>query len=97
MICPGVFVDNARWAGVPLSLLLSSAGIKPGATTVAFYAAGRYTEVASLADAQSDAFYLAHTVNGQPLPVEHGYPLRLVERGRYGGRWAKWVERIEVR
>jgi DMSO/TMAO reductase YedYZ molybdopterin-dependent catalytic subunit len=36
-------------------------------------------------------------VDGQALPSDHGFPLRLVERGRYGGRWAKWVEGIEVR
>jgi sulfoxide reductase catalytic subunit YedY len=41
--------------------------------------------------------FLAHTVNGQTLPIEHGYPVRLVAKGRYGNEWVKWVERIEVK
>ena len=45
----------------------------------------------------NDGIYLAHTVNGQTLPVEHGYPLRLVAKGIYGSYWVKWLEVIEVR
>ncbi|MBN2187087.1 MAG: molybdopterin-dependent oxidoreductase [Dehalococcoidia bacterium] len=36
----------------------------------------------------------SHTVNGQVLPSDHGYPLRLVERGNCGHDWIKWVKRI---
>ncbi|GAJ00205.1 unnamed protein product, partial [marine sediment metagenome] len=45
----------------------------------------------------NDSIFLAHTVDGQTLPAEHGYPLRLVAKGKYGSYWVKWVESIEVR
>ena len=35
-------------------------------------------------------------MNGETLPIEHGYPVRLVAPGMYGYKWAKWVHRIEV-
>jgi DMSO/TMAO reductase YedYZ molybdopterin-dependent catalytic subunit len=35
-------------------------------------------------------------MNGEPLPGEHGYPLRLASVGRYGYKWCKWITRIEL-
>jgi sulfoxide reductase catalytic subunit YedY len=55
-----------------------------------------YSQTLSLEDATADRVFLAHEVNGETLPAEHGYPLRLVVRHQYGSKWVKWVERIEV-
>jgi len=97
LICPGFFTDNAEWAGVPVTTLLAEAGIKPEASKVTFHALGaEYQVVLPLDLVQQDGVFLAHTVNGQILPAEHGYPLRLVVRGNYGYDWVKWVTRIEV-
>jgi hypothetical protein len=95
LVCPGVFVDNAQWSGVPVSLILEEANPKPGAKEVRFYA-GSYRSVLTLEEAQREGTYLAHHVNGQGLPEEHGFPLRLVAEGKYGSRWVKWLDRIEV-
>jgi hypothetical protein len=95
LICPGVFVDNAQWSGVPVSLILEEANPKPGAKEVRFHA-GNYRSVLTLEEAQREGTYLAHHVNGQVLPEEHGFPLRLVAEGKYGSRWVKWLDRIEV-
>jgi hypothetical protein len=95
LICPGVFVDNAQWSGVPVSLILEEANPKPGAKEVRFHA-GNYRSVLTLEEAQREGTYLAHHVNGQVLPNEHGFPLRLVAEGEYGSRWVKWLDRIEV-
>lgn len=96
LICPGFFVDNAEWTGVPVATLLAEAGIKLEASQVAFRALDGYRRTLSWEDVQSKGVFLAHTVNGQILPREHGYPLRLVVRGEYGDQWVKWVDRIEV-
>jgi hypothetical protein len=95
LVCPGVFVDNAQWSGVPVSLILEEANPKPGAKEVRFHA-GNYRSVLTLEEAQRGGTYLAHHVNGQVLPEEHGFPLRLVAEGKYGSRWVKWLDRIEV-
>jgi DMSO/TMAO reductase YedYZ molybdopterin-dependent catalytic subunit len=96
LICPGVFVDNTEWTGVPLKTVLDMAQPKPGATLVNLYALDDYREPITLEFAGNDGVFLAHTVDGVPLPPEHGFPLRLVQRGVLGGRWLKWVSRIEV-
>jgi DMSO/TMAO reductase YedYZ molybdopterin-dependent catalytic subunit len=97
LICPGFFTDNAEWTGVPVTTLLAEAGVKPEASRATFHALGtEYQVVLPLNLVQQDGVFLAHTVNGQVLPAEHGYPLRLVVRGNYGHDWVKWVTRIEV-
>ena len=97
LICPGVFVDNAEWTGVPVATLLAEAGINPEATDVTFHDLwGGYRKTLPLEVALQDGVFLAHMVNGQVLPAEHGYPLRLVAKGRYGSDWVKWVSHIEV-
>lgn len=97
LICPGAFVDNAQWTGVPVKTVLAKAGIQPEASQIFFHSTDGYDNALSLQDAQKDGVFLAYEVNGQTLPKEHGYPLRLVIEGQYGGKWVKWVNRIEVK
>jgi DMSO/TMAO reductase YedYZ molybdopterin-dependent catalytic subunit len=97
LICPGVFADNAEWTGVPVKTLLEQAGIKPEAYSVAFHALDSYLFQFNLEDVLKDGVFLAYQVNGQTLPLEHGYPLRLVVKGRLGSEWVKWLNQIEVR
>ena len=49
-----------------------------------------------LAEALRDDVLLVHTMNGQPLPVQHGAPLRRVVPGWYGMAQVKWLARISV-
>ena len=97
LICPGTFADNAEWTGVPVSTLLAGAGLKPEASEVAFHALDGYRVVLPLENVQRDGVFLAHTVNGEVLPKIHGYPVRLVLRGIYGGDWVKWVTRLQIK
>jgi len=96
LICPRVFYDNAEWTGVPVADILRQAKVKPEAEKVYFEAAGGYRQSLTIEEAMSDGVFLAYEVNGQPLPLEHGYPLRLVVRGKYGSRWVKWLTHIET-
>ncbi len=96
LVCPDFFADYAKWTGVPVSNILAAAGIKAGASNVTFYAVDGYQIVRPLPDALKEGVFLAYNVNGQVLPAEHGYPLRLVLKDEAGGGWIKWVERIKV-
>lgn len=94
----GDLVGNARWQGVPLHVLLERAGVRPGATqllgrSVDGFTAGFPTELA-LALPQA---LVAVAMNGEPLPVEHGFPARIVVPGLYGYVSAtKWLSAIEL-
>ena len=97
IICPGNFANNAEWTGVPVTTLLTEAGIKPEASEVTFSAMDKYQRTFSLQDIQQNGLFLAYRVNGQVLPKEHGYPIRLVVKGVYGAEWVKWIDHIEVK
>ena len=107
LVCPGVFQDNAEGTGVPVWALLEEAGVKAEAAEVVFQAIAStapdsgasvpYSSRIPLGEiVQNDGIFLAHTVNGEILPMEHGYPLRLVAKDRLGYDWAKWVEHVVV-
>jgi sulfane dehydrogenase subunit SoxC len=97
LICPGVFVDNAEWTGVPVAALLGKAGLQPNSSEVVFYDGDQYQKSFFLKDIIRDGVFLAYNVDGQPLPKEHGFPLRLVVKGVYGNTWVKWIDRIEIK
>jgi DMSO/TMAO reductase YedYZ molybdopterin-dependent catalytic subunit len=96
LICPGAFVDNAEWTGVPVKTLLDAAVLQSGATEVTISEGEYYHKSFLLKDAEADGFFLAYKVDGQVLPREHGYPLRLVVKDEFGSYWVKWVSHIEV-
>jgi DMSO/TMAO reductase YedYZ molybdopterin-dependent catalytic subunit len=96
LICPGFFWDNAEWTGTPLSLILEQAGVSPEASMVRVKDGGGYTQTFTVEDASADGVFLAYEVNGETVPPEHGYPLRLVVRHQYGSKWVKWVQHIEI-
>ena len=96
LICPGVFAGYVEWEGIPLQLLLEKAGAADGYKNISFLASDGYRERFSRQDVSQHFFLLAVKASGAPLPVEHGFPLRLVAEGFYGGRWTKWITRISL-
>jgi DMSO/TMAO reductase YedYZ molybdopterin-dependent catalytic subunit len=94
----GPYIGNALWLGVKLASVLRRAGIKAGAdqlmcTSVDGFTSG--TPIQTVMDGR-DAL-LAVAMNGQPLPVAHGFPVRMVVPGLYGYVSAtKWVTDINV-
>jgi DMSO/TMAO reductase YedYZ molybdopterin-dependent catalytic subunit len=94
----GPYVGNARWIGAPIADLLAEAGVDPAATQLVStsddgFTAG--TPVAAVTDGR-DAM-LAVAMNGEPLPIEHGFPVRMVVPGLYGYVSAtKWVVDLEL-
>ncbi len=97
LICHESHVDNARWKGVPVSYLLDKAGLPPDASEVTFIAMDRYSRTLPIDVAKREGTFVAYEVNGVPIPLKHGYPLRLVVKGLYGENWVKWLRQIDVK
>jgi len=49
-----------------------------------------------IADIRSNKVFLAYAVNGEKLPQQHGFPLRIVAEDYYGSDWVKYVYKIEA-
>jgi DMSO/TMAO reductase YedYZ molybdopterin-dependent catalytic subunit len=94
----GDLVGNALWLGTPIKALIEEAGPLPGADQVIQRSVDGWTcgsPTAALVDGR-DAL-LAVGMNGQPLPIDHGFPVRMVVPGLYGYVSAcKWITEIEL-
>jgi DMSO/TMAO reductase YedYZ molybdopterin-dependent catalytic subunit len=94
----GDLIGNARWLGWPVRELLALARPKPGADMVLSRSTDGWTAgtpLEALTDSR-DAL-LAVGMNGEPLPLEHGFPVRLIVPGLYGYVSAtKWVTELKV-
>jgi DMSO/TMAO reductase YedYZ molybdopterin-dependent catalytic subunit len=96
LVCPGFFVDQATWSGVPFKALLDLAGVQAGATLLTLRGADGYEAHVELTDALKEENFLAYEWEGQPLPVLHGFPLRAVFPALQGSQWVKWLLEIQV-
>ncbi len=98
-------VGTAEWTGTPLGPILAEAGLRESARAVVFTGLDRgvqggidqlYERSLSPADAQRPEVMLVHAINGEPLPPQHGFPLRLIVPGWYGMTHVKWLRSITV-
>jgi DMSO/TMAO reductase YedYZ molybdopterin-dependent catalytic subunit len=96
-------VGTAEWTGTPLAPLLREAGVDESTVDVVFTGADHgiergveqdYQRALPVTEALRPEALLAYEMNGQPLPVQHGFPLRLVIPGWYGMAHVKWLTRI---
>ena len=92
----GHLMGNAMWKGVSLAALLDRAGVKPGASHVIMDGADEYFTSLPLAKLQNEQALLAYEMNGAPLTLQHGFPLRALIPGVYGQKQPKWLLNIEV-
>ena len=94
----GPFVGNARWLGASLAALLREAGVKRGADQILSTSADGWTcgtPIQTVMDGRTAL--LAVGMNGEPLPVAHGFPARMMVPGLYGYVSAtKWVVDLEI-
>lgn len=103
-------ISNAEWSGVRLSDVLKSAGIQASAKHIWFEGSDEVTEKGktfafggsiptekAMADtATAPGCLLATTMNGKPLSIPHGFPLRTIVPGFIGARSVKWLSKIVV-
>ena len=86
---------DSTWAGVPISEVMKLVQLKPEATHVMVRAEQGFTANLSLDDFLRDENMLVDTRNGEPIPPEHGWPLRLFVPHLYFWKSAKWVRGLE--
>ena len=96
---------TAEWTGVPLAAVLEHAGVEPAARELIFRGAdaaepgqnpSRFERSLSLTDAHDAGVLLAYAMNGEPLPRQHGFPVRAIVPGWYAVASVKWLSEIEV-
>jgi DMSO/TMAO reductase YedYZ molybdopterin-dependent catalytic subunit len=98
-------VGTAEWTGTPLAPILAEAGLREHSKEIVFTGLDRgiqgaveqqYERSLPLAEAVREEVLLAYAINGQPLPPQHGFPLRLIVPGWYGMAHVKWLRSITV-
>jgi DMSO/TMAO reductase YedYZ molybdopterin-dependent catalytic subunit len=100
-------VSTAEWTGVPLVEVLDRAGVRQNATEVIFRGADsgsvegasgsiRFERSLQLDWARNADVLLAYAMNGEPLPIQHGHPLRLIVPSWYAVASVKWLTDVEV-
>jgi DMSO/TMAO reductase YedYZ molybdopterin-dependent catalytic subunit len=100
-------VSTARWTGARLRDVLAQAGVRPEARETIFHGAdcGHVDDRAepicferslSVRDAGAPDVLLAYEMNGEPLPVRHGFPVRLIVPGWYAVTAVKWLTGITL-
>lgn len=100
-------VSCANWTGVRLRDVLEDVGVKSDAVYIGYHAADIHlsrnpekepiSRGVPIAKAQQDETLLAFKMNGEDIPLAHGYPLRLVSGGWPASTSGKWVNRISIR
>ncbi len=101
-------VSTANWTGVPLSALLERAGVNPAACEILLEACdtgkpkeepvppGDTQYARSLAMDKAKDVIIAYRMNGEEIPLDHGFPLRAIVPGHYGMASVKWLTGIRI-
>lgn len=92
----GNLIGNALWRGVRLKDLLERAGLKEGVVDIKFTASDNYTDSIALERAMTEGTILVYEMNGEPLTIAHGFPLRLLVPGIFGMKNVKWITKVEA-
>ncbi|WP_447965498.1 molybdopterin-dependent oxidoreductase [Nitrospira sp. Ecomares 2.1] len=93
----GSSLGTAMWRGISLKKLLQNIGADEDiARDVIFRAADGYSDSIPFSRAMEDDVMLAYLMNGEKLPKDHGFPVRLIVPGLYGIKNVKWITEIEV-
>lgn len=94
--CEEGWTAIAEWTGVQLSRVLEHAGINSRARYINFYAYDQNWDSIDMLDAFHPQTILAYNMNGNVLPTEHGYPLRVRVETQIGYKSVKYLQRIVV-
>lgn len=87
---------RAYFTGIRLPDFMGLIGLKPGAKEMVFFSPDGYSTSLTIEELSRDDVLLAWNMNNVTLPLEQGFPLKLVVPGDWGYKWAKWIDRIQV-
>jgi DMSO/TMAO reductase YedYZ molybdopterin-dependent catalytic subunit len=96
LFCTEGWDATILWEGVLVSDLINTSGIDNHATTVIFTAHDGYTTSFPLDYLIDNNIIMAYRMNNVTLPAERGYPFQLVAEDKWGYKWIKWIEKIEL-
>ncbi len=88
-------IKDVVWEGVAFRELARLTGVKPDAKWVMFHCADGYTAPVPLEDAMVEDSLIAFKMNGKPIPIQQGFPVRPFIPHLYGWKSAKWLIEIE--
>ena len=88
---------DCAFTGVPFPALADRAGVHDDAVHIVFHALDGYTTDLPLGDCTREEVLFVHEYDGDPLPADHGGPLRVVTPHKYAYKGAKWVTGVEFR
>ncbi len=92
----GRLTGHCEWTGVKLKTILERAGLLPEALDVAIFARDSYSDSFPVSKAMEGDVILAYKINGEPLTVDHGFPVRAIVPNIYGMKNVKWIDRIVI-
>lgn len=96
LFCVEGWDTTILWEGVLVKDLIRNAGADPRATTVIFTAHDGYTTSFALDYLMNNDILIAYRMNNVTLPAERGFPFQLVAEDKWGYKWIKWIETIEL-
>jgi hypothetical protein len=92
----GDLIGTSYWTGARLRDVLEDLGLQPEASALYVEAEDGFYETVVAEDMMDERTLLVYAMNGETLPVEHGFPLRIYIPNRYGMKQPKWIVRIEA-
>lgn len=92
----GDLTSSSRWTGARFKDVLAEAGIQDGVAGAYIDAFDGFYEFVVMDDIMDERTLLVYEMNGEALPPEHGFPLRIYIPNRYGMKQPKWITRIEL-
>lgn len=87
---------TAKWTGFKLTDLFDKAKVRPEATWVMFYCVDGDSTGLPLSYIRDNDIIAAYGLNDMTLPADRGFPFQIVAVNKYGYKWAKWVDKIEL-
>lgn len=90
----GDLIGTSNWTGLRLRDLLADLGLRPEARSLVVEATDGFFETVVLADMLDSRTMLVYGMNGETLPKNHGFPLRIYIPNRYGMKQPKWITKI---
>ena len=90
----GPLISNAMWKGIKMKDILDRVGVKANTLEIKLESFDGYSTAIPLDLAMHDHSLLAYEMNGEPLPIQHGKPLRCLWPGHYGMKQPKWLTTI---
>ncbi|MFO7814561.1 MAG: molybdopterin-dependent oxidoreductase [Halanaerobiales bacterium] len=87
---------KALWEGIPLTEIFEEVKVKDEANTVIFYSPDGYSTSLPLSFIKENNIIIADKINDVQLPQRQGFPFQLIAEQKYGYKWIRWVNRIEL-